>query len=477
MNDASKWRLEVAQKVASFYAKNPRVKAMMVTGSVSRGWADRYSDVEMCAFWDKPPSLDERKAIIACMDGVMRRFEEAYIGWDNFYVGGDHQNGFEVECYHIGLKQVEEILSDVEKRLSHQFSAALRDALPLYGESLLRGWQARTHDFPQEAVKQMVVKVVQWFSGWQIWEMFARHREIPALLQHFVHAQDIILRILAPMNRAYYDITLKWYARNVEPWQIVPPNLAQRLREVFRLEPLDAVYAQRDLVYETFDLIEAHLPGVDTISAREAFEQPPPWVRTPDELDTEMGHISQALQQLAATYQDHPKVKTVARLRDSTGRRGDLFSNVELHVFWSELPNDVDRTQAIDRASGTLRHLTPYDADHKIAIDTCDIGNVRHILVNHHTVETVEQALTALVERAEYVGVSPHQDRLAVIQQLEAFSSESLIKRWQTKASRRQLNSYRAFTSIVTGLALSKNSRTSTDLKNGWPSVLRIKAL
>ena len=55
MNNASKWRLELVSPIASLYAKNLKVAAVIVSGSTARGHADKYSDIEIGVFWKEPP--------------------------------------------------------------------------------------------------------------------------------------------------------------------------------------------------------------------------------------------------------------------------------------------------------------------------------------------------------------------------------------------------------------------------------------
>ena len=44
MNEMSQWRQAIARRLASIYALNPRIAAVLVGGSTARGHADRYSD-------------------------------------------------------------------------------------------------------------------------------------------------------------------------------------------------------------------------------------------------------------------------------------------------------------------------------------------------------------------------------------------------------------------------------------------------
>ncbi|MFN2484970.1 MAG: hypothetical protein ABR509_08630 [Candidatus Limnocylindria bacterium] len=41
------WRLALARRIAEAYARHPSVAAAIVGGSTSRGWADRWSDIEI----------------------------------------------------------------------------------------------------------------------------------------------------------------------------------------------------------------------------------------------------------------------------------------------------------------------------------------------------------------------------------------------------------------------------------------------
>ena len=60
MNEATKKRLAIAQKMASTYSTNPKVRAIGLHGSVARGQADKYSDIEIGIIYEEFPSEKER---------------------------------------------------------------------------------------------------------------------------------------------------------------------------------------------------------------------------------------------------------------------------------------------------------------------------------------------------------------------------------------------------------------------------------
>ncbi|MCB0207599.1 MAG: hypothetical protein KDH89_22485, partial [Anaerolineae bacterium] len=69
-------------------------------------------------------------------------------------------------------------------------------------------------------------------------------------------------RILLP------DPRFKWAGRLIDQMAVKPERLGERLSEVFRAAPADAVVTLQTLANETLNLIDLHLPGCDTDFAR-----------------------------------------------------------------------------------------------------------------------------------------------------------------------------------------------------------------
>src|SRR5260370_38885346 len=64
MQEESRWRYGLAQQIASHAHANPKVAAVLVEGSVARGDADRFSDLDLAVFWAEPPTVQERRDIV-----------------------------------------------------------------------------------------------------------------------------------------------------------------------------------------------------------------------------------------------------------------------------------------------------------------------------------------------------------------------------------------------------------------------------
>ena len=73
MNNASRWRRAIADRLAAIYAHNPYISAVLLGGSTARGHADQYSDIELGIFWYQPPTDEERRAVIELAEGDLIR--------------------------------------------------------------------------------------------------------------------------------------------------------------------------------------------------------------------------------------------------------------------------------------------------------------------------------------------------------------------------------------------------------------------
>lgn len=59
-----RWRIELTEQICEKVKVIEGVKAIVIGGSVGRGYADEYSDLEIRIFWDKYPDENTRKLIV-----------------------------------------------------------------------------------------------------------------------------------------------------------------------------------------------------------------------------------------------------------------------------------------------------------------------------------------------------------------------------------------------------------------------------
>ena len=262
----------------------------MAGGSMARGCADAYSDLEIGVFWDAAPSDADRRDAARRMRGEVWKFDPSggdrvseHIGLSGATVGSRRYRGTAmVSPVHITVGTAEEwiraLIDDLDTDPHrYELAAAVRYGVPLYGHDVLRRWQEKAASFPV----RLAVKLVQqnlWLGPWFNRAAYVARADHLAAAQHLVWMQQGIVNVLAALNREYLpSMEHKWVRWLLEGLAIKPDDCEARLRATFATGDLGR--AVRDLVelgMEAIDLVEAHLPEVNEMSLFVDH----PWVNT-----------------------------------------------------------------------------------------------------------------------------------------------------------------------------------------------------
>ena len=285
MHQPSRWRFALAERVGRAYAADPKARVVMVAGSTGRGTADRYSDIEIDVYWSEPPTDDERRAAVERSGGALldlSPYEEDE--WaESISLGGFHlhTSTFLVETMERYLRDV---LEDYSTALNPQMRLySLLHAQTVVGEDLVARWRDRALAYPTPLAEAVVREHLAFGRLGYYGVVFAARNELLQLYDIFCETEREILWVLLGLNRLYPPTpSLKYADELIAEMQVAPPDLARRLKEVFRLPAVDAVVALSTICEEVFALVETHLPGVDTIERRTwlthhrpAWDQPP----------------------------------------------------------------------------------------------------------------------------------------------------------------------------------------------------------
>jgi len=283
MNPASRWRFEIAQNIGRLYAANPHVAAVLIGGSTARGHADRFSDTEIGVFWHQPPTESERRVVIDQAGADLIRlypfFGDEQVWCDDFMVGrtkpDQPKSGLLVEVAHHTVDFMRGTLKAVLQdhnpdELKQNLIAGVLNGIPVVGEELLRQWKAQAAEYPKELSIAVVKRHAQidHFWRWQMW--LERDDNRMMLYQFFTQVQQKILHVLLGINREYY-FGFKWLDVIIERLETRPENFAKRLKRVYHVDPTKGVQLLTELVEDTYDLVETHLPEVDVEWLRRVF--------------------------------------------------------------------------------------------------------------------------------------------------------------------------------------------------------------
>jgi predicted nucleotidyltransferase len=274
MNEASRWRLGLARAISGRYALNPRVAVVEIGGSVARGHADRYSDLELGVCWSEAPGLEERLDVIERLGGVLGTVypRDGDAGeWAEDYAVHD----VKIDVSHHTVESLERRLDDVVVRCDpdlarQELASAIRHAVPLHGEEHLRRWQAGIERYPDGLARAMVRQHLRFKPHWA-GEMLAERDDFLVVHGAIAGFEQELLLVLMGLNRLYFP-GFKWIHRLVGELSIAPDGLGQRLRQALCLEPRAGVDVLHALIRDTLDLVDAHLPEVSTSEVRARFE-------------------------------------------------------------------------------------------------------------------------------------------------------------------------------------------------------------
>ena len=274
MTEASKYLLKLAKQITVPYTKLPTCQAVMITGSVAKGLADFYSDIDMTIYYEgELPPMTEFDRI---------RVENG--GGDTKWMIGDHAagsfaaaydvKGIEVQIGHTTFvewdKQIAVVLEqhNIDTPL-HKAMEGTLNSIALFGEEHMDRWKARIRAYPDELAEAMVRKNLQFFPVWGLLPHFETRDSNLWFNQILVEASQHMIGALAGLNRLYFTtFQFKRMGYFIDQMTLKPDNFAQRIDGLFGSDLQTAAFELEKLVEETIGLIETHMPQVDTSLAK-----------------------------------------------------------------------------------------------------------------------------------------------------------------------------------------------------------------
>lgn len=276
MNEATRWRFALAQKIAAAYARNPNARVVMIAGSVGRGTADRYSDIEVDVYYDRPPTVAERVAMVEDCGGVMDKLDEDEDEWEEqMFLGGFH-----AASSTFLISTMERYMAEVVDQCLISPSAqvrlySLRHAVPVKDEGLIKPWLAKAAAYPDGLVHAMLATYLPFRGFWYAEDMLAARDDRLLLYDIFVRIERQVLGALLGLNRLYMPTPdhMKHMDEMIGEMRFKPAKLSNRLKQAFQLEPSQGVQSLKEVIAEVLTLVEQHVPEFDTASYRANFEK------------------------------------------------------------------------------------------------------------------------------------------------------------------------------------------------------------
>ncbi len=281
------WRFRLAQRIADAYAVDQNARVVMIAGSVGRGAADRFSDIEIDVYYTQPPSDQARQAAVARSGAALLDMDEDPDEWAE-------QLGF--GPFHAATSTF--LVSTMERYLSETLEAgrtaplaqarihSVLHSIPTRGAELVESWRDRAAHYPDILAHAMLAEHLDQRRFWYAAHMLAARDDVLLLHDVLLDAARKLVWALQGLNRRYLMTPehIKWLDEMIAGLPITPHEFGGRLKQLLRMQPHDAVAAMEQLIEETLLLVEAHEPDFAIAPFREAahrriaLDQPPPEV-------------------------------------------------------------------------------------------------------------------------------------------------------------------------------------------------------
>jgi hypothetical protein len=276
MNDASRWRFAFAARIAASYARNPKVRAIQVAGSVGRGTADRYSDLEIDVYYSDAPTVAERIAAVESCGAVVESLDQDDDEWEEqMLLDGVHAatSTFLISTLERYLREVVDEAQIAPAAQTRLFS--LQHGVPLLGHDLVARWRVKADAYPAALTHAMLRENLPFRGFWYAEEMLAARQDVLLLYRSFVQIGQQMIGALLGLNRRYLATPdgLKWMHETLAAMPIKPDECAARITSAFRAEPFEGVRILKELITEILTLVETHCPIFDTAPYRANFQR------------------------------------------------------------------------------------------------------------------------------------------------------------------------------------------------------------
>jgi hypothetical protein len=265
-NPHTAWRIEFARNLVPIIASFEGVEAVIIAGSVARGYADAYSDLELPIFWRELPGDEQRLALVKALKGTFLFGYDSAANEDQLLIDGLQVDLWQ-NCARLEDEVIEQVLANREVTLGDSnFMDTLRACIPLYGHTIVEGWKAKAQAYPAALALDTIRNNLPALRVREL-DLYAARGHPNLFYAELSSLQQAIFRILLALNHRYFP-TYKWMYPVLDELTLKPTAISSRFRSAFE-GSWDEVVAQTSaLMYETLSLVESAYPSLDTSRTR-----------------------------------------------------------------------------------------------------------------------------------------------------------------------------------------------------------------
>ncbi len=277
------------------YAGHPDVGAVLLGGSTARGEAARDSDIDLGVFWMRLAPEEERRELLRRAGGSLRRSVPNHL---RFQAGVPRQLGcIEIaeftpnpdEALRIELDLEHETVAGTERSLAlvmqegdaslelQELVAVIQEGLPLHGHDLLDRWREKSKDYPDALAVKMVTDNLLGIGALLLAQFgWVQTQDWLCLQDGFLKVGRRLLLCLMGLNRVWAftdNPNFKGLKPFTERLELKPDRFADRLGESMQSSARNGIRGFADLSEEVLELVDMHMPSVETQRERAALAE------------------------------------------------------------------------------------------------------------------------------------------------------------------------------------------------------------
>jgi hypothetical protein len=273
VSDTAQRLRELAERLVALELDHTGPAAALLTGSVSTGEADEYSDLDLILYFDG--AIPDDEAIDAVRDAAGGG-EAMPIGprLENAHAIQFPVDGVQVQLAHETLASVEADIAKVVDELEVDTPAqkaleGLHSGLALHGAETIERLRQRAV-YSDEVQRAMVQTFWRFYPLWYVADQLERRDALVWRYEVMAQSAYNVLGVLAGLNRVWFTtFQLKRMGKLVDSFELAPPELRERLEALFDPDAKTAVAELERLVGETRELARERFPDLDLSLTRE----------------------------------------------------------------------------------------------------------------------------------------------------------------------------------------------------------------
>lgn len=264
----------LAQEIVTSITKPSKLLAVLLQGSVAKGIADEYSDIELMCIWSSAPTAEERANLFANLKKQEIFSEDLENGeWCSSF----SYKQAKIDICHDDIALLHQTIDDVMAArttsiASQTLLASIQDAKPLFGEEVFNELLKSFANYP-DALAIKCIQVNALFHEWTMRNALLDRKDTIAL-HHLIDMTVLqMLRLIFAFNKVYLrNYNFKWMDVQLPQLECKPVHLDKRLRSVLSGLSENSLSELTALLNDTIDLASQQYPKMDFTEAKKILD-------------------------------------------------------------------------------------------------------------------------------------------------------------------------------------------------------------